>query len=119
MNKTIRRELIMCVFVFMSAGYAAPLEYPATFDDWVQQRVGPVVFPEGSLRTWPELTDLVSELDARAVKTWAGATKPGEALARLKSDPYRELVRRFKVVHFNLNRDRTSGRAYVEEDMVE
>ena len=89
-----------CVLCICMA--AAPV-FPGTFEQWGQQRVGPVVFPEGSSRSWEEVTGFAQEVGAKAVKTWVGGTKPGEGLARVKSEPYRKLIRTFPVVHFNLS----------------
>lgn len=77
--------------------------YPDSFARWVQERVGPVVFPEGSSHSWKEFSQFASDVGARCVKTWVGAAKPGEALAKLQTVPYRELIHRFRVVHFNIS----------------
>ena len=99
--------MLICatIALMLAPGASAdtPLEFPGDFGRWVQERVGPVVFPEKSSHTWPEFTGLAVDLGAHAVKTWVGADKPGEALERVGSEPYRELVRRFKVVHFNIS----------------
>ena len=98
-----RCVLFIITLVSASAmGQKAP-DCPDDFKQWVRERVGPVVFPEGSSHLWAEFTQLATDLGARAVKTWVGAEKPGDALARMQSEPYRDLIHRFGVVHFNIS----------------
>lgn len=80
-----------------------PPPFPTEFGRWVRERVGPVVFPEGSSKTWDDVIGLAGDLGARAVKTWVRSDTPGDALARLQTEPYRALIRRFEVVHFNIS----------------
>ena len=91
------------VFLSVAASGQQPPAFPTHFQQWVRDRVGPVAFPEGSSHSWEDLTRLATDLGTKAVKTWVGAEKPGEALARLQTEPYRELIRRFAVVHLNIS----------------
>jgi len=105
MIRACSRCVIFIIIILVSAsamGQKAP-DCPDDFKQWVRERVGPVVFPEGSSHSWGEFTQLATDLGARAVKTWVGAEKPGDALARMQSAPYRELIHRFGVVHFNIS----------------
>lgn len=101
--------LIMC----LQNAWCGPLSYPPNFESWVQGRVGPVFYPteKDSVHNWGELTDLASELGTHAVKTWIGTLQPGEAYAAIQTEPYREIIRRFPIVHINLSQ------AYVAYDM--
>ncbi|MCX5758962.1 MAG: hypothetical protein NTU83_10745, partial [Candidatus Hydrogenedentes bacterium] len=89
--------------VLIVVACAASAPFPETFEHWAQGRVGPVVFPEGSSHTWDEFTGFARELCAQAVKTWIGARKPGEAFAAIQTEPYRNLIRTFRTVHFNIS----------------
>jgi len=83
---------------------AAAPAWPANFEDWVVQRVGPVVYPTAPRpkTDWDPLIDLNHELGARAVKTWLGGAAPGEAFARLQTPPYHRLAREHDVIHINV-----------------
>lgn len=95
--------LLTCAVTCLAASAQQPPDFPGHFQQWAHDRVGPVVFPEGSSHSWEELTHIAADLGTNAVKTWVGAEKPGDALARVQSEPYRELIRRFRVVHFNIS----------------
>jgi hypothetical protein len=94
------------LIVFLASAWVGVVlaeTFPGTFEQWARERVGPVIYPEGSSRTWEEFTALGRELGARAAKTWLGAEQPGEALQRLQSEPYVRLIRTFPVLHLNLS----------------
>ncbi len=78
-------------------------KYPASFETWVRDRVGPVVYPEGSSKTWDDVIAITDRLGARAVKTWVRSDTPGDALARLQTESYRALIRRSRTVLFNIS----------------
>lgn len=78
------------------------LEFPVDYIQWVKQRVGPVVYPERSTKTWRQWIDLAAELECRAVKTWIAGDSSGQIPERMEAGHYLELIDRFEVVHINV-----------------
>jgi len=79
--------------------------YPGNYEQWVQERVGPVVYPAPENepnRGWDVFLGITEESKFKAVKTWLGTYEPGESIHKIQQPHYLELCDTYPVVHFNI-----------------